>query len=201
MQTKVILSNEEKTIIENTIFFSVKRKIFSKITQLMGEVGNDEILTKEWRKILINANEKTLEPKISKGENYLGLPYLLLDFPKKFEGENQFAIRNFFWWGNYFSTFLLLSGEDLKKFLPSILSKYSLLIEKEIFVSTNTNRWIHSINNENYTPIKNLSIIEFEKIINQTGYLKIATILPLKNIDSAHTYFIDSNLFFQKILK
>ena len=105
MQTKVILSEEEKITIGNTNFFSVKREIISKITNLLGEIGNNKMLIESWKNILVNEEEKIFEPKISKGENYLGLPYLILDFPKKFDDENQFAVRSFFWWGKYFATF------------------------------------------------------------------------------------------------
>ena len=110
MQTKVILSEEEKITIGNTAFFSVKREIISKIITLFGEIGNNKTLNETWRKILVDYDQKTFTPKISKGENYLGLPYLILDFPKKLEDENQFAVRNFFWWGNYFSTFLYFNN-------------------------------------------------------------------------------------------
>ena len=43
-----------------------------------------------------------VSPKISRGEQYLGLPYVMLDYPRIFSKENVFAIRTFFWWGNYF---------------------------------------------------------------------------------------------------
>jgi len=40
-------------------------------------------------------------PKISKGERYGGLPWLMLDFPRYFVGDNHFAIRLFVWWGKF----------------------------------------------------------------------------------------------------
>ncbi len=200
MQTKVILSIEEKITIGNTNFFSVKREIISKITTMLGEIGNYNLLIESWKNIFENEDEKIFEAKISKGENYLGLPYLILDFPKKFNDNNQFAVRNFFWWGKYFATFLLLSGEDLEKHLPTILSNYTLLVEYELFVSTNDDRWIHSIDNDYYSEIKNLSKEEFENMIKQIGYLKIATILPLKYVKNAGDYFILQHTFFQKLL-
>ncbi len=200
MQTKVILSEEEKITIGNTNFFSVKREIISKITNLLGEIGNNKMLIESWKNILVNEEEKIFEPKISKGENYLGLPYLILDFPKKFDDENQFAVRSFFWWGKYFATFFLLSGEDLGKFLPTILSNHDLLTQKFICVATNSDRWIHLIDSDYYIPISQLSKDEIEKIVKQNGYLKLATILPLADIKIAGDYFVEQHLFFQKIV-
>lgn len=200
MQTKVILSEEEKITIGNTAFFSVKREIISKIITLFGEIGNNKTLNETWRKILVDYDQKTFTPKISKGENYLGLPYLILDFPKKLEDENQFAVRNFFWWGNYFSTFFILSGKELEMHLPKILSNYKILNDKNFYISTNTDRWIHSVDNDYYKELKNLTISEFEDIISKTGYLKIASILPLYNYEIAYDYFLKQHMIIQNIL-
>ncbi len=200
MRTKVILNEEEKIIIGNTEFFIVKKEIFSKVQLLFGELAHDKLLNEGWRKILINEDEKNFEPKISKGENYLGLPYLILDYPKKFNEENQFAVRSFFWWGKYFATFLLLSGNDLGKFLPKILSNFSLLKEKDFFISINDDRWIHSIDEDYFASIKNISKNEFETIIKTVGYLKLTTLFPVSDFENAGEYFREQHLFFQKIL-
>ena len=200
MRTKVILSAKEKINIGNTDFFSVKREIIAKVQLILGEVAGDALLNEGWRKILINEEEKVFEPKISKGENYLGLPYLILDFPKKFNDDHQFAVRSFFWWGKYFATFLLLSGKDLDKFLPKVLSNYSLLQEKEFYVSTNDDRWIHSLDEDYYSPLKSFSKEEFETSIRKSGYLKLATHFPLTEFENATEYFSAQHLFFQQIL-
>lgn len=201
MRTKVILSAKEKINIGNTEFFSVKREIISKVQLILGEVAGDEMLNEGWRKILINEDEKVFEPKISKGENYHGLPYLILDFPKKFNDDNQFAVRNFFWWGKYFATFLLLSGKDLENFLPKISANYSLLQEKDFFISTNDDRWIHSVDEDYYSSIKDFSKEEFETSIRKAGYLKLATHFPISEFENATEYFAKQHLFFQLLLK
>ena len=54
--------------------------------------------------------EKYGSPKISKGENYRGLPYVMLDYPRLFGREEVLAIRTFFWWGHGFSVTLHLKG-------------------------------------------------------------------------------------------
>ena len=200
MRTKVILSEEEKIIIGNTDFFIVKKEIISKVQLLFGELAHDKVLNDGWRKILINEVERIFEPKISKGENYLGLPYLILDYPRKFNEENQFAVRSFFWWGKYFATYLLISGSDLEKFLPKVLANFSLLNEKEFFISTNDDRWIHSVDSDYFTSTKNISKEELETTIRKVGYLKIASLFPLNDFENAFEYFLAKHLFFQKLL-
>lgn len=62
-------------------------------------------------------------PKISKGEQYKEMPYVVLDYPRFFSKENVFAIRTFFWWGHYFSITLQLKGAYQKKFAHAVLSQ------------------------------------------------------------------------------
>ena len=65
-----------------------------------------------------------ISPKISKGENYNGLPYVMFDYPRFFTKENVFAVRTFFWWANYFSVTLHLKGEYKEMFAETIFKKY-----------------------------------------------------------------------------
>jgi len=61
-----------------------------------------------------------VSPKISRGENYLGLPYLVLDYPRLFRPDAVLAIRTFFWWGHFFSSTLQLSGGYKTEFLSRL---------------------------------------------------------------------------------
>ena len=63
-------------------------------------------------------------PKITRGENYQLLPYVILDYPRCFQKEQVFAIRTMFWWGKGISITLHVSGNvarmaalaDLRRF-------------------------------------------------------------------------------------
>ena len=62
----------------------------------------------------------SLEPasaKISKGEN-MGLPWVMLDYPRLFGQEDVLAIRTMFWWGHCFSVTLHLKGRYYGAYLP-----------------------------------------------------------------------------------
>ena len=102
-----MLTTDEINLVNDSRFLLEKRKILKKISYGLGEV---EITLKE----LINQGgyhfpEGTLTKsgKISRGENYKGLPYLVLDFPRYSENEQIFIFRTMFWWGNYFLCLLI----------------------------------------------------------------------------------------------
>ena len=52
-----------------------------------------------------------VNPKISKGEKYNDLPYVVLDFPAFFAKTGVFALRSFFLWGRGFVISLHISGD------------------------------------------------------------------------------------------
>src|SRR6187402_1143085 len=67
------------------------------------------------------------DPKISRGENYKGLPYVILDYPRLFGREDVFAVRTMFWWGHSFHVTLHLKGKYQAMFLPVIRQRLSML--------------------------------------------------------------------------
>src|SRR5258705_2608323 len=96
MVTKIRLSKLEKEIIENKEWILTKHTIINKVYKLFGELN--EIYKQ------VSAEEqvfpelyKNAGGKISRGENYEGLPYVMLDYPALFSKENIFAIRTLFW--------------------------------------------------------------------------------------------------------
>ena len=124
-------------------------------------------------------------PKISRGENYKGLPYVVLDYPRIFEKDNIAAIRTMFWWGNFFSITLHLSGRYKNQFERQILRAYTRLKEEDYYCAVNKNEWEHHFENTNYNPIKKLSYEKFEKAIQEKPFLKIAYSIPIEQWNKA----------------
>lgn len=81
-----------------------------KLSLVLGQLSAD--LQSVWNPVALHLPELLQQgPKLSNGEKYDNLPWLMLDFPRKLTGnEGFFALRTFFWWGNYFSIQLILSG-------------------------------------------------------------------------------------------
>lgn len=163
-EAKIHLSPFETELVNNTEWIFTKQIIIEKICQLFGA------LQVQYESLLKNDKEAPQEllqrkgAKISKGENYNRLPYLILDYPALFGRENIFAVRTMFWWGNFFSVSLHLSGRyfngenDIDKWIP-------FLKENNFFVCINENEWEHHFSDLNYVNANDLKD-------NQLGQIK-----------------------------
>src|SRR5580700_4684754 len=100
-EAKIRLSVEELELVENAEWILTKNRIIDKVQNLFGILAVK--MKTELETISLPDEPLQTNPKISKGENYNGLPYVILDYPRLFSKENVFAIRTMFWWGNYFS--------------------------------------------------------------------------------------------------
>jgi hypothetical protein len=133
-------------------------------------------------------------PKISKGENYKGLPYLILDYPRLFEHENLpdrqagiFAIRTMFWWGNFFSVTLHLSGVYKKEMEEKLIASYNNIKEKNYYCCKNEDPWEHHFEEGNYVPVIEMNKNDFEKIVCEKSFVKLAKKISLQNWDDAES--------------
>ena len=112
------ISADEQALVANSDWIFAKNAIMAKAIALFG--GLSGRLLEEWQKNDWPRELLRTPPKISKGENYKGLPWVVLDYPRLFGREDVFAIRTLFWWGNYFSVTLHLKGIYKEMFLTVI---------------------------------------------------------------------------------
>ncbi len=133
-----------------------------------------------------------IPPKISRGENYLGLPYLILDYPRIFRREDSFAIRSMFWWGRYFSSTLHLAGSFREQALERLAGSYPLLAEKGYFISIHQDPWLHQYDADVYTPVSDLDIQAFRKQCGMHGHVKTGLTWPLTDIPKAREEMMKS---------
>jgi hypothetical protein len=187
-KTKITLSNKELELVRNTDWIFTKQKIIDTIYHLFGNIVND-------MQELINGEQENFpemihnsEPKISKGENYLGLPYVMLDYPRCFEKEGIQAIRTFFWWGNFFSVTLQLSGKYKLNLLPALLRCYESLATKDYCICINEDQWQHHFKEDNYLPVKSFTEIEFAAILNREAFIKISKNISLNEWNSVPVF-------------
>ncbi|HSN09715.1 MAG TPA: hypothetical protein VLS85_11805, partial [Hanamia sp.] len=131
-----------------------------------------------------------------KGENYKELPYVIMDYPAVFAKENIFAIRTMFWWGNFFSISLHLSGEDFKK-IPNCAEAIQFLKEKDFSVSVNETEWHHHFHPSNFVNINELKEREIKRLADK-NFLKIAKKIRLTEWNSASKFL---NETFEEIIE
>src|ERR1700722_15897376 len=108
---KVRLSAEEMRLVTDPAWILTKNSVMGKVVAMFAELSGE----------IRGGHEK--EPKISRGENYKGLPWVMLDYPRVFGREDVYAIRLFFLWGYAFSVTLHLKGEYMRVFLPGIMER------------------------------------------------------------------------------
>ena len=178
-----------------------KNNILQKVSQLLQSVQNEMVEIVNSDLDLKNAEVFTIHPKISKGENYEGLPYLILDYPRAFDHQNIFVVRSMFWWGNFFSSTIQLSGKYKSLFKERIVSNYNQLSSQNFFIGINKDPWIHHFNPNNYKPIKEINEEDFEKIYDEIPQIKIAAKCPLSLWTGAANIFLENWMLFINLTK
>lgn len=162
-------------------FILTKNRIIAGVYEMFGGLADEfrvqaAVLPQELQEV---------HPKISKGENYLGLPWVMLDYPRRFGKTDVFAVRCFFWWGNYFSFNLQLQGryqqlyaDRLKTFLDREPDGWQ--------VSTGSDPWQHHIDTGDYQPYNNGMQLE------QLPFLKLAKKIPLNRWDETYDFLVET---------
>ena len=184
--SKIRLSDTEKELFCNAQIILTKNSVVQKTVLLLEGVQS----------ILVNENflrnyQISTSPKISKGENYLGLPYVILDYPRISKGHDLFFIRSMFWWGNFFSSTLQLAGEYRKQ-AKKLEDAYYVLSERNYFIGINANPWIHHFGEDNYKKTSSLTKEAYVTILEEMPEIKIATCWPLDEWDSAEHKLTES---------
>ncbi len=190
MRTKIRLSPEELKLALNADILLTKNRVMQKaceyFSQLAEEAGQafggpeGEESSYGW-----NAFVDGHGPKISRGEQYKGLPYVMLDHPRKFSREHVFAIRNMFWWGHYFIQTLHLKGVHQHKALEWMPGRMEGLREAGFQVSATGEEWIHDFEEKNYLPMDTLPDETIWKKLRADPFVKIAAMIPMNDWDEA----------------
>jgi hypothetical protein len=182
---KIRLSPTEMEMVNDAELILTKNAILRKVADLLGVLQVNQqacmvSLAKGFPEKISGSSSK-----ISKGENYKGLPYLILDYPRVFEHENIFAVRTMFWWGNFFSVTLHLSGNYKKAAEEKLISFYQSLPEKGYFVYINEEQWEHHFEGGNYVLLSELSQYDFENLVRERTFVKLTNKISLQQWDEA----------------
>lgn len=175
---KIGLSAEELKLVTDPQIILTKNAIIDKVYQLFGDLSMlIQVELKPLEKDLYAAMEAA--PKISRGENYLGLPYVILDYPRYFRPHDIFAIRTMFWWGNFMSVTLHLKGNFREHYHQSIIEKLQQISEGGFFAGIGTDEWEHHFGDDNYLPVSLIDKDEWIELYNARNFTKLALKFPL----------------------
>lgn len=145
-----VLTAPELELVLNADWIIAKNRIIEKVIQLMGELSADlQSLPKCF------PDEVYLQgPKISRGEKYNELPYVILDQPRLFGREDVCAIRTLFWWGHYFMVTLHLKGKYARQYVPVLLNHTEKLAGAGFEYCVSGDEWEHEWTEDKYEPVR-----------------------------------------------
>ena len=164
-------------ILEDTDFLLAKSSILKKIYNLLEKTRTRLIKIVEESDFSFPEGTDIVMGKISRGENYKNLPYMVIDYPTLFTNENSFAFRTMFWWGNFFSSTLQLEGRSLNEYRKIIGNNIDKLLDKNIFIGVGETPWEYHYNEDNYLILTKDHI----KIINNCNFLKLSKNISLSD--------------------
>lgn len=195
MTEKVRLTSEERSLLTQKDFFILKKAVMQKLMELLGLL-NEELKKQnpEFHSILPEEVFSNAG-KISKGENYRGFPWLVLDHPRIFKKEDVFAFRSLCWWGNEISFTLHLSGK-YKTILSSPEKRLHNLCGKGYFININDTPWEYHFEESNYRLLDDVLQSEFN--IHQHPFLKISKKI---SIDTAEELISEGSKTYSELIK
>ena len=132
------------------------------------------------------------DPKISRGENYQQLPYVMLDYPRYFDKQDTLAIRTFFWWGNFFSINMQLSGDIKTKAMPNLIAAFLQLQQNDYWVCVHNNPWQHYFEEDNYIPLQKITIEQFGLMLTGDLFIKIGKKISIKHWETVALFVENS---------
>ena len=198
MKNPIQFSEKEFNYIQDQDFLLSKHVIIKKIMTKLAHI--EKIITTEIQHTKTEIPKEVLQRagKISKGENYRGLPYLVLDHPRYFKKEGVFAFRTMFWWGHFFSSTLHLQGKHLEKYRYNLRDNIMELKNNNLYICNSATPWEYHYNNDNYVLIDSLDKNILDEILLNKEFIKISGKLDLQNWNELENYTIQT---FQLIIQ
>jgi hypothetical protein len=166
---KIQLSSAERRLVMDPEWILTKNSIMGKVVELMA--GLSPVVRRCWAAVVLPEGVVTPDPKISKGENYKGLPYVVLDYPRIFGREDVLAVRTMFWWGHAFSVTLHLKGRYKNLFLPVIRSHWEELASAGFHIGVSQDEWQHEHAPGNYAALTGTML---ERVSEEGPFLKLS---------------------------
>lgn len=173
------LSPTEMSLVQNADWLLTKNTIIDKVYALMGTVAEEV------------RGDFGPSAKISRGENYQGLPWVMLDYPRQFGKEDVFAVRVFFWWGHFFSITLHIKGAWLQQHKTAILEQLPLLEKHNFHICISNDEWRHEFTADNYAPLRELGQAAIRTMLDAAAFCRLAVNISLEEWDDVKIRLVE----------
>ncbi len=180
--TKISLNPDQLLLLSDTSFFIQKKLVTERIIEMFGQLESEFATVIEKYASVLPEPVLRRRGKISRGENYRGLPYVILDYPAYFGKEGVFAFRSLLWWGHPLSFTFHLSGCYSDQFIADFFSALTSF-DKDIKICINNDQWEHHQEASNYMLLNDFIAgpdchVDY---FREKGFFKLSKTLPLEN--------------------
>lgn len=191
---------KELNYLQNTDFLRTKRLLISGFIEWFENIQVDILGLINTGKFQLPDKAITKSGKITKGENYKDLPFVVLDCPRFFSKNDIFTYRSIFWWGNYLSNHFLLKGHYLDLYREKFAAAWPFLKEQGVYLDLSDNPWNHDLSTQDYVLAGQLDTGEFDKIVREADFLKLVWRMELDQWKDFHQYSLKNFLSVHKII-
>jgi hypothetical protein len=175
---KIWLSEEELALVSRTDWILTKHRVIQKVYDVLG--ATQSAAARELGESFIIGGQPSASPKISRGENYQGLPYVILDYPALFHKTGIMAVRTLFWWGNFFSVTLHLSGCYWEAHRPLLQSGLSFFQQHTLSICIGEDQWAHHFDRDYFIPSGELPERDYMALVEQKPFFKAGKTYDLR---------------------
>ena len=161
-KSRIILTKHQLDFARTSEYPLTKHAIIQNIVQLFEELGQS-LQYNSWE-----LDHK--EYKITRGENYQLMPYVVLDYPQLKANQFKLVTRTLFWWGKYCSLNLIIH-KDLVKDSP-------VQMNETLYLQTDNKLWNNDIS-QGYKPVETV-----DKSSTQTDFIRLVKVVKIEEIDS-----------------
>jgi len=175
-----LLTPEEKLVAFDAGWIYRKNSVIYKVMELFGQLQRRLEEHAATRAFAFPDGCLQRGAKISKGERYKELPWVILDYPRLFGQEDVFAFRTMFWWGHYFSCTLHLAGDIKERYAAMLMRGHAQLSAAALYVYMKEDPWEHDFENGNYRAVAAFTPQEWGKLVQQRPFIKLAKSFPLE---------------------
>jgi hypothetical protein len=180
----IALSDYEKQLLSDAEVMHTKNRIINKVVELFRHVYEFyQPIAEQY----LPSSLPQLNGKISKGEKYEGLPYVVLDYPRVFRKDNIFAVRTLFWWGNDMSITLHISGNYLQDYAALLSSNIAGGKFSGWFIQTSGDPWQHAVRHP-FEPVDANKDYQLASV----PFMKLAKKIPLQEWDVSDKIFVEN---------
>lgn len=159
-------------LLTDSNIYSARNELGQAVQNMLGICADkllDEVANENW----LPEEVKASKAKITRGENYQGKTWMVLDYPRVFEKESVFAFRTLFLYGDAVHCTFHISGRFLEKF-NDLPEKISHSEHPELLLCNEGNPWVHHVNAESFKPLS----AAFADQHKPHGFIKFGKMIP-----------------------